>query len=228
MGSDSDWLHRNHERLYNQSNDTVNYLTPEVLNRIGITGTSYNWYITEFIPKHAVFITAFVDWRNPAERNPAKTATLISAERAFKPTYRKLYTGFLKNNPLVTDEDLVSMGLPKHSTGTKTPPTPPTEVMEATTDTSKPGVVGIHFRSKNEKGTAKPKHVRGAEIVSAVLDAPPTDWSQLIHSSFDTKTPAKLVFTGEQRGKTVYFALRWENNVGEKGPWSDIYSAIIP
>jgi hypothetical protein len=31
-----------------------------------------------------------------------------------------------------------------------------------------------------------------------------------------------------QRGKTVYFALRWENTRGEKGPWSEIMSAIIP
>ncbi|MDR0698540.1 MAG: hypothetical protein LBG28_04900 [Tannerella sp.] len=228
MGSDSDWLPRNHERLYNQANETVEYLSDDVLSRIGITGASYTWYSSDFIPKHNVFSLAFEDWKNPAARNPAKTAALISAEKDFKPSYRKLYNGFLRGNPLVTDEDLVKMGLPKHATGTKTPPAPPTEVIEATTDTSKPGIVGISFRSKNEKGTAKPKHVRGAEIVSAVLDSPPTDWSQLIHSSFDTKTPAQLVFSGEQRGKTLYFALRWENNVGEKGPWSEIYNVIIP
>jgi hypothetical protein len=228
MATKMDWLQRNHEGLYNQANSTVDYLTPEILDRIGITGASFNWFTTEFIPKHQIFNAAFLDWRNPAERNPAKTAALMTAEGDFKPLYRKLYTGFLKSNPLVTDEDLVSMGLPKRSTGGKTPPTPPTEMVEATTDTSKPGIVGINFRSKNEKGTAKPQHVRGAEIVHAILDSPPADWAQLIHSTFDTRTPAQLVFSGEQRGKTVYFALRWENNIGEKGPWSDIYSAIIP
>jgi hypothetical protein len=228
MGSSGDWLSHNHEGLFNQSNETVDYLTPEVLNRIGIMGTAYTWYDTDFLPKHRILNTAFLDWRNQADRSRAKTAALLTAEENFIPSYRKLYTGFLKNNPLVTDEDLVSMGLPKHPSGGKTPPTPPTEVLEATTDTSKPGVVGINFRSKNEKGTAKPKNVRGAEIVHAVLDSPPVDWSQLIHSDFDTRTPAQLVFSGNQRGKTVYFALRWENNVGQKGPWSDIYSAIIP
>jgi hypothetical protein len=30
------------------------------------------------------------------------------------------------------------------------------------------------------------------------------------------------------RGKTVWFRLRWENNRGQKGPWSELYSAIIP
>jgi hypothetical protein len=228
MRTSGDWLSRNHEKLYNQANSTVNYLTLDVLNRIGITGASYNWYNTEFIPKHSIFNVSFEDWLNPAERTTAKMAALLSAEKVFKPSYRLLYNGYLKSNPLVTDEDLVSMGLPKRPSGVKTVPIPPNTLIEATTDTSKPGIVGIKFRDKDEKGNAKPKHVRGAEIIHAVLDTPPTDWSQLIHSSFDTRTPAQLVFSGEQRGKTVYFALRWENNVGEKGPWSEIYSAIIP
>lgn len=227
MGSSIDWLPRNHEKLYNQANATVNYLTADVLERIGFAGTTYVWYNTEFIPKHGIFNAAFEDWQNPALRTPAKTTALVSSERAFVPLYRSLY-GFLKGNPLVTDEDLVTMGLPKRPSGGKTPPAPPTDVIDATTDTSRPGILGINFRSKNEKGIAKPKNVRGAEIVHAILDTPPTDWSQLIHSTFDTRTPSQLVFSGEQRGKTVYFALRWENNVGEKGPWSEIYSAIIP
>jgi hypothetical protein len=101
-------------------------------------------------------------------------------------------------------------------------------MIESTSDTSKIGIVGINFRDKNEKGTAKPKGVRGAEIAWAILDTPPTDWSELIHSAFDTRTPAELTFSGNDRGKTLYYALRWENNVGQKGPWSEIYSAIIP
>jgi hypothetical protein len=120
------------------------------------------------------------------------------------------------------------MGLPKHPTSAKTPPSPPDTVIEATSDTSKIGIVGINFRDKNEKGTAKPKGVRGAEIAWAILDTPPTDWSQLIHSAFDTRTPAELTFSGNDRGKILYYALRWENNIGQKGPWSEIYSAIIP
>jgi hypothetical protein len=38
----------------------------------------------------------------------------------------------------------------------------------------------------------------------------------------------QLVFNGEQRGTTLYFAMRWENNRGEKGPWNDIINVIIP
>ncbi|MDR1602557.1 MAG: hypothetical protein LBS42_09040 [Tannerella sp.] len=43
-------------------------------------------------------------------------------------------------------------------------------------------------------------------------------------SAFDTNSP----FRGENRGKTVWFCLRWENTRGEKVPWSEIVSAIVP
>jgi hypothetical protein len=228
MDSHSNWLPRNHEALYNQANETVNYLTTEVKTRIGITGVALEWYTTEFTPKHTAFNAAYINWRNTAERNPSKIATLQSAETEFNDAYRTLYNGYLRNNPLVTDTDLVAMGLPKHPSGIRTAPSKPEEIIQATPDTSKIGVIGIHYRTKNGKGIAKPKHVRGAEIVWAILDTPPKDWSELIHSSFDTRTPAQLSFSGNDRGKTVYFALRWENNIGQKGDWSEIYSAIIP
>jgi hypothetical protein len=45
---------------------------------------------------------------------------------------------------------------------------------------------------------------------------------------FDTNSPLDIEFTEEDRGKVVWFAVRWENTRGEKGPWSEIYFAIIP
>jgi hypothetical protein len=128
----------------------------------------------------------------------------------------------------VTDTDLVEMGLPKHSTGGKTPPDPPTSLVEATVDTSTPATVIIHFREKGKKSTAKPKGVHGAEIIHAILETPPTEWTELTNSSFFTSSPAKLTFTGKQRAMKLFFALRWEDNTGRKGPWNDIDSTIIP
>jgi hypothetical protein len=43
-----------------------------------------------------------------------------------------------------------------------------------------------------------------------------------------TRTPHILEFTEEERGKTVYVAICWQNEKGEKGPWSEIESAIVP
>ncbi|MDR0751261.1 MAG: hypothetical protein LBF12_01545, partial [Christensenellaceae bacterium] len=68
----------------------------------------------------------------------------------------------------------------------------------------------------------------GAVIAYAVLDAPPADVSALIRSVLATRTPHILEFTEEERGKTVYVAICWQNEKGERGPWSEIESAIVP
>jgi hypothetical protein len=167
------WLPRNHERLYNQGKATAGYLTPTVLERIGISGNQLAWYNSVFVIKHNTFNTAFENWLNIAERTRTKIAALKTAESDFNVAYTDLYMGYLKRNPLVTDADLVEMGLPKHSSG-RTPATAPTTMAEVMRlDTSFPATVIIYYRDQFEKGIAKPKYVRGTEIAYAILTAPP-------------------------------------------------------
>jgi hypothetical protein len=217
-----------HDVLYKNANLTVRFLTPEVLARIGIAGTANTWYQNEFISKYNTFKTAFVNWLNPAERTPTKSTILYKAEADFKKVYRQLYTGYLKGNPLVTDDDLQGAAFPKRSSGRRRHSSLPDTRVGTRTDTSKPALVIIHYFDLESHGAAKPPGVHGAEIVWAVLDHPPVDWSELTHSEFSTRTPLSLSFSGEQRGLTLYFAMRWENTRGEKGPWSNIESVIIP
>jgi hypothetical protein len=87
----------------------------------------------------------------------------------------------------------------------------------------------IHFFNQGgKKSKAKPAGQHGAQIRWAVSDMPIVDVSELTRSSIDTHTPFTLEFEGHERGKTVYFCLCWENTRGERGPWSEIVSAIIP
>jgi hypothetical protein len=60
-----------------------------------------------------------------------------------------------------------------------------------------------------------------------VLDHPPADAGELTKALLATRTPHTLEFTEEERGKTVYVALQWQNNKGQKGPWSEILWAIV-
>jgi hypothetical protein len=228
MANTTNWLPRNHQELYDQATMTVDYLTEENLERMGISGSGKDWFNNTVVVKYNKFGQAFDDWKNSSDRTVVKIAALEAAEADFNNAYRQLYNGYLRNGPLVTDEDLISMGLPKRPSGGRTPTPAPTTVVEATVDTSVPAIISVNYHDKDKKGTAKPKGVHGVEIAWEILGAPPTDWSELTHSAFDTRTPAQLVFSGEQRGKTLYFALRWENNKGDKGPWSVIYNAIIP
>ncbi|MDR0606761.1 MAG: hypothetical protein LBG80_21020, partial [Bacteroidales bacterium] len=75
---------------------------------------------------------------------------------------------------------------------------------------------------------AKPYGCNGAVIAYAILDNPPRNQEELTHTVLATKTPYTMEFKEQERGKTVYIALRWQNTKGQLGPWSEIISTIIP
>ena len=119
------------------------------------------------------------------------------------------------------------MGFPPVAPSTHTPAPVPETAPEAEIRFPAPSVIEIHFRNAGSDSKAKPSGVHGAEIRSAVLNNPPSKMEDLVHSSFDTSSPIRLTFDIDQRGKTLYFAVRWENTRGEKGPWSEIHNVII-
>jgi hypothetical protein len=195
---------------------------------LGFGTVQGQWFDTEFTPSFYNFQIKFEDWKDPAQRSPLKMEKLKEAETGFRPVYRKFYTGFLKESPLVTDDDLISMGMPPRNTG-RTPAPVEKHFPGYEIDSSTIRRLGIHYFDPSKKAIrGKPDGQHGVEIRWAILDSPPTTINDLINSSFSTRSPFLLDFDENQRGKTVYFCLRWENTRGEKGPWSEIVSAIIP
>jgi hypothetical protein len=104
----------------------------------------------------------------------------------------------------------------------------PLSFPEAEADTSVIRQLIIHFWDSITKKRGKPHGVHGAEIRWAILDHVPASVNELTNSDFDTATPFTLVFDESDRGKRVYFCLRWETGTNLKGPYGEIYSAIIP
>jgi hypothetical protein len=88
--------------------------------------------------------------------------------------------------------------------------------------------VAVYLRELAGDKRGKPTKVHGAQILYEIRDEPPAVAEDLRHSSFATITTMVYTFTEAERGKRVYFAARWENSSGKKGPWSDVISAIIP
>jgi hypothetical protein len=230
MNTTHDWLPKNHEALFNQGMQTWNYLSGSVTrDRMGFgAGTPQgNWLDGAFWTKLSAFTLALNNWRNPAERTPMKTFLLEETEKAFREVYRQLYTGLMKNSPLVTDEDLLAMGLPTRHGGGGVPT--PVAKTYPWTKVEMPLIrrLSVDYGGA-EASHAKPAGQHGMELVSVISDTKPASVDELTHSHFDTRTPMVLEFTEEERGKTFWYAVRWENTRGEKGPWSEIMSAIIP
>jgi hypothetical protein len=176
----------------------------------------------------ATWTTAYAAFLNPATRSPLIVQDKQKARKAYEKALRKFVKYYLANNPALTDHDLKDLGLTVPS-DTRTPVPVATDYPACTVDTSMVGHVTFHFYDKDgEHKRAKPEGQHGAELGWAILDAPTVEWDDLSHSAFDTHTPLTLSFAGHDRGKTLYYALRWENMRGAKGPWSPIAAVIVP
>jgi hypothetical protein len=153
-----------------------------------------------------------------AEKDEAKHS-LIADIRAM--------VNFRFANPAITDTIRVQCGLhPKDHTRTAigTPTTRP----EFDLKVKDIRQISVAFWDQGSTSKAKPYGMNGAVVSWAVLDHAPAGPEALTKSMLATHTPYTLEFIEEERGNTVYIALQWQNESGEKGPWSEILSTIIP
>jgi hypothetical protein len=193
------------------------------LSRFGITSAK--------VTPLQTLITQFQTAEAKAELPNAGSADrLVRKERAaaVSKAVRLFVNANLRYNELLTDEDRKQLGL----TIPDDEPTPETEpdtipVVDFI-DTTLLRRIILHIKDMNGKSRAKPRGVHGVEIVWAILDAAPSSIEDLTHSAFSTRLHYPFDFDENRRGKTIWLCLRWENNRGQKGPWSEIYSAIIP
>jgi hypothetical protein len=185
-----------------------------------------DWIDNDLMPAVEQWQAAWADYQNPNTRTPLITFVKRKKRTALEVLLGQLIR-ILQSNPRVTEDDLRAMGIairPDHPTPVGVPTTFP----ECEVDTSLLRHLILHFRDSGSESRGKPAGVHGAEIGWGIMENAPESISLLPHSSFDTHTPFELEFEEFERGKKVWFALRWENTKGEKGPWSEIFNAVIP
>jgi hypothetical protein len=162
--------------------------------------------------------------------SPEKNAIIVEEKNATRKVLEekiRTMVGFRLKNPVITNADRLSLGLHVYDKSRTTIPVPK----------SRPGFdvevldfrrLKIRFHDRDSEGAAKPYGISGAVILYAVLDSPPANVNALTRSVLATRTPHILEFVEEERSKTVYIAICWQNEKGEKGQWSEIESAIVP
>jgi hypothetical protein len=187
-----------------------------------------------FIPSDELsdFQFCWTEWNNAwrdtlGPHDEIKTEIKIKARIASEKNIRPFVKRFM-HFPPVTDEDRVAMGIPNY-TDERTKPKPPKTAPEILPDTSTRRRIIAHYRDEGSDKRGKPQNVHGIEILWAILDHPPVDLSELVHSAFSTRSPLVLEFEEHERGKRIYMVGRWEIiRDGEKGPFGAIVEAIIP
>jgi hypothetical protein len=170
--------------------------------------------------------TAYAAASDPGTRTKGAVKEKQEARDAYEKALRRMIRTYITYNPNISDKQREDMGLPVHKTS-RTPA--PVATDPPVVSASDAGPRRVRFDFGAEKGSAaKPAGQHGTEIASVIADSKPEEIDDLVHSSFDTHTPLFLTFKESERGKTLWFAARWENTRGEKGPWGNIQGIVIP
>ena len=170
--------------------------------------------------------TAYALAEDPSTRTKGAVKEKQEARDAYEHGLRQLIRTYLTYSLVLTDQDREDMGLPVHKT-TRTHAPVASDAPFVAAAGHGPRVVRVDF-GESQTSAAKPFGQHCIELASLISDTRPTEIDELIHSAVDTHTPLLLTFKESERGKMLWFAARWENTRGEKGPWSEIFSLMIP
>jgi hypothetical protein len=186
-----------------------------------------NACVSALTAPRARWITAVTAYRNTAIRTSAVVQEKNDARKNYVSVLRNFIQGQLVRNSNVTDADRRSMGLPVYDR-TPTKPGVPTSRMEMEVFFSQIVQHVIRVRDSETKSAAKPRHVIGFELWRRIggETKPVIEEMQLVE--LVVRSPHKLEYSFAERGKYVWYTSRWVNTRGEKGPWSEFVSAIVP
>jgi len=148
------------------------------------------------------------------------------AQAACTAALREFVNQYLRFAP-VTNVDRAEMGVPNHD-NIRTDHTIVREKVDFVIHLDAIRELVVDFWIAGADHKAKPNRYDGAVIIWGVLDHEPANPDELIHHTMASRTPFTLHFDDEDRGKTAWVALAWQNERGILGAWSEYKNAIVP
>jgi hypothetical protein len=179
---------------------------------------------TALIEAYGLWYTAFSKTSGP--HTPVDTEAKNNAKGAAEAAIRPFVNQYLRFLP-VTNEDRSALEIPNHDAIRTTIPPPATrpEFDLRIRDIRR---IDVDFWDLGSESKAKPYGIQGAVVYWLIQETAPVRPEELGNSTLATRTPHTLTFEETQRGRRVHVVLRWQNEKGEKGPFSEILSTVIP
>ncbi|MDR1284184.1 MAG: hypothetical protein LBK99_25710 [Opitutaceae bacterium] len=220
--NNADYIPRPQAVFNNWQETLVAYLLAN-LGRFGLTTDM----LDALMALQAAWRDAWALASNPDKRTKATVQAKNEALAAYKAGIRQFVNERLTYNKKVTNADRDNMGLPIHDTH----PTPAPVSQDAPDITIRmPAARRLEILARVLANALrkKPDGGHGWELRWIISLTQPTSLDQITHSEFSTRSAIVLDFDENQRGQRIWLIARWENTRGQKGPWTDILSAIIP
>lgn len=196
-----------------------------------VTLHAADWLIPEqsiaaFEAERKRWNSAYAVYLDPGKRTRAAVREKNNARRDYEAVLRPFIQGQIMHNPKVTNADRGNMSLPAYDR-TPTPAAVPKSRPELDIDFSKIARHTLRVRDSDSKGTGRPAHVAGFEIWRRIGGHTEPTLKEMHLVGQATRSPHTLEYDWAYRAQPVWYALRWVNTRGEKGPWGEFISAII-
>jgi len=161
----------------------------------------------------------------PAEPTRSQTTRRNELQKIATSNMRQFIKFYLRN-PIVTNDELVSMGIPPIDT-VKTQHTEVKALVKFSIIIKGTNNVIVDFQEAGSTSKAKPTGCNGL-IKHIIKDTAPQSHEEFTHSTLATRTPHTLEFPNEFSGKRVWIVMCWQNARGILGRWTEMQTAIIP
>ena len=166
---------------------------------------------------------------NRSTQSPAATAAREAAWSPLKEGLIDLFNHYLLNNDAISTEDKEALHI--HLTGggggSSSPAPTSTPIISLTAEEISVLHV-VYADSASPASHSKPLSVAFCEMCYKIDGASPVSPTECTERYNVARSHEGIVFASEKRGKTLYGFARWVNRNGKLGPWSGIFSAIIP
>jgi hypothetical protein len=190
-----------------------------------LSANAARWGIPEAL------VTAFWDvYTKHMEPDSGKVSTKQKdlALTALRKGVQDMVNGHINHNALITADERIALGLYAYKPN-KSPISNPetTVVLRGKAGLAREVVVYVTDSATPER-RRKPFGVDAVELAYGIFDSPPAGVEALTRYVTASRSPMRLTFREEGRGKTVYLAGRWKTRRQLAGPWSVIIAVIIP
>jgi hypothetical protein len=172
---------------------------------------------------HAAYLVAIA----PSTRTPVSISAKDDQKVGLLDILRP-YAVTVSLNAGVTAADKIAVGVNPRTSGL-TPVAAPTSVPVLS-------LIGatflqhlLRYRDTGAPSTSrsKPVNVTQIQIFAATSMTVISDPSTLPLKIIATKVPVTVTWDSSERGKTAYYAARWQTRRGLFGPWSDISAIVV-
>ncbi len=165
---------------------------------------------------------------NPSLQNPSTTAARDAAWDNLWPKALVFYTRFLQYNDLISAEDQEALGISERAIPVKRSIPAPTTLPDVKIEIESPASIILRHRQEEAPFRAKPYGVAFCDVRMKIGGEAPVSVSECTEEYNLLEQREQVSFDYSQRGQTIYCFARWVNHNGKKGPWTGLFTAIIP